>query len=245
MLSFNPQVTSYPTTGYFPPTPPQAPATPAPAPTPTPTPPAHYYQRKGLSPEAALDLARMIKHPIQTVKSLFIVSKDLLGLQGQRGLSIATADPALQKYQVAKANVDAAPFKHIFPFFDRALDRWADARFQELKPQVEAQVSDRAWHPIKLHWPDGGTGHERLSELTMFKDVAATATDGQIVRAFQGLNHIRVANSSAMDYFYPVARAGDALILRRNLPLVPGQKPLPETLQALLQDAASVQVQIL
>ena len=47
-----------------------------------------------------------------------------------------------------------------------------------------------------------------------------------------------------MDYFYPMARAGDALILRRNLPLVPGQKSIAETFQAHMERKVQVHIQI-
>jgi hypothetical protein len=248
MISFNSQVPS-PYQGYFPApgtAPAPAPATPAPAQPSAPTtqqPPA-YQPEKGLSPQAAIDLLRIIKHPIQTVKSLYTCTKDLLSLKTKRNLSIAAAEPVMNQYEAARQNLEAAPFRNVLPFFDRALDKWADARFHELKPQVEARVTERAWHPITLEWPDGGSGHDRLTELNMLRETAETATDGQIVRALQGANRLQIRNSTAMDYFYPLARAGDALILRRNLPLVPGQKPMELTFKGLLDQSVQVNIQI-
>lgn len=243
MVSFNSSVTSLPANGYFTPTPGVTPPAPAPGPTPPLDRPV-YQPQKGLNPLAPMDIANMIAHPIQTVKSFYTVTKDLLALNTKRNLSAASAEPAIGQYKAARANLDAAPFKNIIPFFGRALDRWADARFYELKPQVEAKVSERAWHPIALEWPDGGSGHDRLMELEMLNRLATTASDGQIVRAFQGANRLRITNSNAVDYFYPLAREGDALILRRNLPLVPGQKPLEETMTGLFNQSVQVHVQI-
>ncbi|MNT08620.1 hypothetical protein D3C72_1433680 [compost metagenome] len=97
---------------------------------------------------------------------------------------------------------------------------------------------------MSLEWPDGGSGHDRLTELNMLRRTAETATDGQIVRALQGANRVQVKNSTALDYFYPLARAGDALILRRNLPLVPGQKPMDLTFKGLLDQSVQVNIQI-
>jgi hypothetical protein len=247
MVSFNAQVPSSPYQGYFP-TPgantapvPGAPAAPAPAPAPS---QPVYQPPRGLSPEAAIDLLRVTKHPIQTVKSLFICTKDLLAMKGSRNVSIASADNVMAQYQTARQHIDAAPFKNLLPFFDHALDRWSDARFQELKPQVEARVTERAWHPVVLEWPDGGSGSDRLTELDMLRRTSESATDGQIVRALMGANRVQVKNSTAMDYFYPLARANDALILRRNLPLVPGQKPMETTFKDLLNQVVQVHVEI-
>ncbi|MFN3431004.1 MAG: hypothetical protein ACK46X_13750 [Candidatus Sericytochromatia bacterium] len=244
MVSFNSQVPN-PYQGYFPApgaNPAPAPVTTAPAPAPS-QPPA-YRPDKGLSPQAALDLVRIVKHPIQTVKSLYLCTRDLLSLTTKRNLSIASAEPVMGQYEAARQNLENAPFRHVLPFFDRALDKWADARFTELKPQVQARVSERAWHPVTLEWPDGGSGHDRLTELNMLRRTAETATDGQIVRALQGANRLQVRNSTALDYFYPLARSGDALILRRNLPLVPGQKPMELSFKGLLDQSVQVNIQI-
>jgi hypothetical protein len=246
MVSFNSQV-SNPYQGYFPaPGANQAPVTanPAQPAAPTPAQPPAYQPDKGLSPQAALDMVRIVKHPIQTLKSLYLCTKDLVSLTTKRNLSIASAEPVMGQYEAARQNIENAPFRHVLPFFDRALDKWADARFTELKPQVEARVSERAWHPVSLEWPDGGSGHDRLTELNMLRRTAETATDGQIVRALQGANRVQVKNSTALDYFYPLARAGDALILRRNLPLVPGQKPMELTFKGLLDQSVQVNIQI-
>jgi hypothetical protein len=247
MVNFNRSVPS-PYQGYYPApggttSPAPAPVTAQPSTPPVAQPPA-YQPDKGLSPQAALDMLRIVKHPIQTVKSLFICTKDLLALKAKRNLAIASAEPVMQQYEGARKNLEAAPFRNVLPFFDRALDKWADARFQELKPQVEARVTERAWHPITLEWPDGGSGHDRLSELNMLRRTAETASDGQIVRALMGANRLQIRNSTALDYFYPLARAGDAVILRRNLPLVPGQKPMDETFKGLLDQSVQVNIQI-
>jgi hypothetical protein len=246
MVSFNSSVPN-PYQGYFPvPGGNQTPVTanPAQPATPTPAQPPAYQPDKGLSPQAALDMVRIVKHPVQTLKSLYLCTKDLLSLTTKRNLSIASAEPVMGQYEAARQNIENAPFRHVLPFFDRALDKWADARFTELKPQVEARVSERAWHPVSLEWPDGGSGHDRLTELNMLRRTAETATDGQIVRALQGANRVQVKNSTALDYFYPLARAGDALILRRNLPLVPGQKPMELTFKGLLDQSVQVNIQI-
>lgn len=242
MVSFNAQVPASPYQGYY-----QNPGTAQPAPSqpaaPAPTQPV-YQAPRGISPEAAIDLIRVTKHPIQTVKSLFTCTKDLLAMKSTHNVSVASADAVMGQFQTAKAHLDAAPFKNLLPFFDHALDKWADARFTELKPQVEAQVTERAWHPVTLEWPDGGSGSDRLTELDMLRRTTAAATDGQIVRALMGMNRVQVKNSTAMDYFYPVARANDALILRRNLPLVPGQKPMETTFTDLLNQVVQVHAEV-
>lgn len=222
----------------IPPTPttPSGPTTPAPVTGPW-TPP-------GFGATALLDLAKMVAHPIQTVKSLFLVVKDVFALQTKRGLSVATAAPAMATYEVARKNLEEAPFRKIFPFFEKAMDKWAYARVQELAPEIQQRLSQRAWHPITLEWPDGGKGHDMLTELMMVSNVADRATDGQVVNALVGANRLQFKNSTAMDYFYPMARAGDALILRRNLPLVPGQKSIAETFTAHMNKQIQVQIQI-
>jgi hypothetical protein len=190
------------------------------------------------------DLAKIVAHPIQTIKSLFIVSKDVLGLQAKRGVTIAAAPAVMAQFQQAARDVDAAPFKHLLPFFDHALDRWAEARFEELRPQVQDALSQRAWHAVALEWPDGGSGRDRLAEVLVLNDVAATATDGQIVRGLQGTNRIQIKDSSPMDYFYPLGRAGDALILRRNLPVMPAQKPMSQTFKDYLNQNVQVHAEV-
>ena len=147
---------SLPTQGYFPP----GQAAPAPSPAQPAQPPA-YQPPRGLSPAAALDLAKVVANPIQTVKSLYHCTKDWLVLKTKTQMAIASAGPMLAEYTAARQRLDQAPFKNLLPFFDRALDKWADARFQELRPQVEARISERAWHPVALEWPDGGSGHDR------------------------------------------------------------------------------------
>src|SRR5687768_6997554 len=89
MVNFNTSYTS-PYQGYYPtpgsstvPAPAPAPVTGQPATPPSAQPPA-YQPDKGMSPQAALDMLRMVKHPIQTVKSLFICTKDLLALKAKR-----------------------------------------------------------------------------------------------------------------------------------------------------------------
>lgn len=242
MVSFNAQVPSSPYQGYY-----QNPATTQPAPsqpaTPAPTQPV-YQAPRGISPEAAIDLIRVTKHPILTVKSLITCTRDLIAMKATHNVSVASADAVMGQFQTAKAHLDQAPFKNLLPFFDHALDKWADARFTELKPQVEAQVTQRAWHPVTLEWPDGGSGSDRLTELDMLRRTTAAATDGQIVRALMGMNRLQVKNSTAMDYFYPVARANDALILRRNLPLVPGQKSIEANVTDLLNQVVQVHAEV-
>jgi hypothetical protein len=246
MVSFNSQVPS-PYAGYYNsgttkaspvggvPT-----ANTAPAPTPAPA----YKPDTGLSAQAAIDLLRVVKHPIQTIKSLAICTKDMLTLQGRKNVAIASSDAVMGDYKAAKQHLDDAPFKNILPFFDRALDKWADARFNELKPQVAQYVTDRAWHPISLEWPDGGKGGDRLTELDMLRRTVESSTDGQVVRALQGANRVQIKDSNAVDYFYPIARANDALILRRNLPLVPGQKPIETSFKDLLSQVVQVHIEI-
>jgi len=190
------------------------------------------------------DLAKMVAHPIQTVKSLVLVTKDVLALQTKRGVTVATSAAAMATYSTARTNLEAAPFRNILPFFEMAMDKWAYGRVQELAPEVQARISQRAMHPIVLEWPDGGKGHDMLTELMMVSNVADRASDGQVVNALVGANRLQFKNSTAMDYFYPMARAGDALILRRNLPLVPGQKSITETFEAHMNRQVQVHVQI-
>jgi hypothetical protein len=218
-----------------------APSTPA---QPQPLPGANEQVKPGKSfgALALLDLANMAMHPIQTVKSLFLVTKDAIALQTKRGLTVASAGPAVAQFQQACKNLDEAPFKNLLPFFDRILNSWAEGRFGELRPQVQDRLSQRAWHAVQLEWPNGGTGRQRLEELLMLNDVAEKATDGQVVRGLQGRNRIRIQDSSAMDYFYPLASEGDALILRRNLPLVPGQKSMAETFYGYMNQLIQVRI---
>lgn len=254
------------TSGYYPSAPvapPPPPPLPAPAPpvapapawpvpppaagmptTPTTGPVQGPWTPPGVGPTAALDLAKILAHPIQTIKSLALLTKDVIALQTKRGLSVATAAPAMATYDEARRHLEEAPFRKIIPFFERAMDKWAFARAAELAPEVQQRISQRAWHPIVLEWPDGGKGHDVLTEVMMVSRVADAATDGQVVKAFLGANRLQFKNSTAMDYFYPMARAGDALILRRNLPIVPGQKPMAETLAAHMNQQVQVHVQI-
>lgn len=255
---------SGPTTGYYP----AAPAAPPPPPVPAPAPPIAPAPAWPMPPPQAgapttapgpvqgphtppsfgalamLDLAKIIAHPIQTIKSFALLTKDVIGLQAKRGLSVATAAPAMAQYDAARKHLEEAPFRKIFPFFELAMDKWAFGRAQELAPEVQQRISQRAWHPITLEWPDGGKGHDVLKEVMMVSDVANGASDGQVVKAFLGANRLQFKNSTAMDYFYPMARAGDALILRRNLPLVPGQKSMTETLTAHMSQQVQVHIQI-
>lgn len=222
---------------------PVPPTQPAPTPT-TPGPSTGPHTPPSFTALAMLDLAKMVAHPIQTLKSFALLTKDVIALQTKRGLSVASAAPAMAQYAEARKHLEEAPFRKIFPFFELAMDKWAFGRAQELAPEVQQRLSQRAWHPITLEWPDGGKGHDVLTEVMTVSDVANRASDGQIVKAFLGANRLQFKNSTAMDYFYPMARAGDALILRRNLPLVPGQKPIAETLAAHMNQQVQVHIQI-
>lgn len=215
--------------------------TPAPA---TPAPVAAEPVKSGSTwgAMAVLDVGNVLLHPIKTIESLFVVTKDLVALESKRNLTVATAAPAVAQYKQACADLDAAPFKSVLPFFSMILNSWAEKRFEELRPQVQGVIAQRATHQVSLEWPDGGTGRQRLDELLMLNDVAQTATTDQIVRGFMGAAHFQVKDSTAMDYFYPMGRAGDTLILRRNLPVVPGQKPVADTFKSYLN--AEVQVHV-
>lgn len=223
---------------------PMPPSQPAPSGPATPAPVTGPHTPPSFGALAMMDLAKMVANPIQTVKSLFLLTKDVLGLQTKRGLSVATAAPAMAQYGEARKHLEEAPFRKIFPFFEGAMDKWAYNRTVELAPEVQARLSQRAWHPITLEWPDGGKGHDMLTEVMLVSKVADAASDGQVVRAFVGANRLQFKNSTAMDYFYPMARGGDALILRRNLPLIPGQKSMEETLTAHMNQLVQVHIQI-
>jgi hypothetical protein len=222
---------------------PMPPASTQPPPT-TPGPTVGPYTPPSFGALAMLDLAKMIAHPWQTIKSFGLLTKDLAMLVPKRGLSVASAAPAMAQYAEARKHLEEAPFRKIFPFFEWGLDKWAFGRAQELAPEVQQRISERAWHPIQLEWPDGGKGHDVLTEVMTLSDVASKASDGQIVRAFLGANRLQFKNSTPMDYFYPMARSGDALILRRNLPLIPGQKSIQQTLTEHMNQLVQVHVQI-
>lgn len=193
---------------------------------------------------ALLDLGQILLHPIKTVQDLWGVGADLVALRGMQPQQVAEAPSALARYDQARARLEASTFKRLLPFLDRSLARWADARVQSWRGEVQGKLSERAWHPIVIEWPVGGTGHQKLEELRALMQANSTATEGQMVRAFQGVNRVRFLDSTPMDYFYPLARSGDALLLRRNLPLIPGQRSVQEHLQGLLNQSVQVHVQI-
>lgn len=239
----SPSVT-VPAQGYYTGTP-AAPARPAPAASPTPSTPANgSTSSSGSGGQAALDLARIMAHPIQTVKSLVLLTRDVVSLQFQHNLTLQNMAPAVSAFQRAQNDLSAAPFQHLLPFFGDLIDSWANGRFNELDPQVQSVVTTRATHPIVLDWPDGGTGSQKLGELLMINTVIGNSTDGQVIRGLQGANRLQVVNSSLTNYLSPIGRSGDALQLRRNLPILPGQSPLDQSFQNYLVQSAKVSVQL-
>lgn len=197
-----------------------------------------------IKPSALLDVMKMIASPIETVKGLYHVTKDLLALQKQKGLTLQTAPAAYAQYQAAHERLEGTTFKRIFPFFGRRLENWALGRFNELTPQIQGTLSERAWHPVALEWPDAGTGHQRLGEAMLLVDVATRATDGQMVRGFQGLNRIRFQNSGFSDVYRPLASEWDAMVLRRPLRFVPGQASMADALWEHINRNTTVSTQI-
>jgi hypothetical protein len=197
------------------------------------------------SPLWLLDLGQMLVNPVRTIKDLFALSGAVTSLSFKPAVSLASAGPSLAEYQAARGRLEQSTFRHALPIFEGLLNRWAMKTAITVKPEVELGLSAAAWHPVRMEWPDGGTGHQALSELLAVQNLLGSLGEAAWVRGLLGANRIQFKDSSLMDYFYPVSREGDALLLRRPLPLIPGQATLEQNLRAYLSQTTNVGVQVM
>lgn len=186
------------------------------------------------------DLAQAVLHPIQTVKSLFSLWKNLSAFDAMTPLQAQAGPKARDTLHAAVADLKGSGLVHILGFAARAIDRRAGVAFDQLRPSVEASVATRVAHPVTLTWPAAGRNWSALDDTISIQNVLAAYPDAVVQKAFQGVSEVQVVDQSIQGYFQPVRRSGAALVISRPLGVVPGERRLDEALMQYLNEVGRV-----
>lgn len=196
-------------------------------------------------PRKSLEIIDAITHPLRVLKGAWQWATAILKFDRLGAITAENAPQAQAALSDASEGLDKIGLARVLPFLSNAINKRAAKALTELRPDVEARISEKAGHGVHIVWPvGGGEWAKALDELLTFDRTFQEADEAAVLKALNGIAEINVQKLSVVDWFNPIRKQAATLFIQRPLEWAPGQKSMEETLKAYFAQVSAVSVAI-